>query len=125
MKTYIEMKNELLKTKKNIKYFTEEFYNTFIKEYRDDIQCRINNKNIETYVKTKKSEFYIKNTRCYCSFLVEFNNSLQKFRITYSKDSNSDDLRVYDYAEDEETMKKIVLAEMKEPYRFFEIMAVK
>lgn len=78
MKTYREMKKTLKNAGKNTSYFTKEFYDIFIKEYRQAIQNVINKTDIKTYMETKKSDFYNKNGTCYCIFLEEFYDEKMK-----------------------------------------------
>lgn len=128
MKTYKEMKADLKSAGESTKYFTKDFYNTFIEEYRTVVQNIINGIVADEYVKTKESDFYNKSSGSYCVFLEFFygDENLQKFRITYSVDPwGNDAMTKYSHAEDESTMRELAIAEMdKNLFKFVEVMKV-
>lgn len=129
MKSYKEMKETLKTTVPNVRYFNREFYATFVADYRKAVQDIIAGVTAEEYyVATKQTDFYNKNSCAYCEFLQYFycEDNLQKFRITYAADAwGYDCYHRYDYAEDEETMRSIALAEMdRSVAKFVEVMRV-
>lgn len=79
-KLYNEIKNELKKRRENVKYFNRDFFNKWIEAVQE------NEKNIKAgkndsykngcitlyhcYDEIYKSNFYNKNSGCYCEFLA-------------------------------------------------------
>jgi hypothetical protein len=125
MLNYSEMKKAIQHKRESSQYFTAEFYDTFIAEYRQTVNDIINGNKSEHYLSTKQSDFYNKNSGAYCVFLEIFENSLPKFRVDYYTDAwGSLYKRIYEHAENFETMHALAIAEMKEPVKFIEVMEV-
>ena len=67
MITYQEARQELKKTNKSLKYFTQDFYNLYVHEHLNGF------KNIFT------TDFYNKNSTAYCEFLSIFTDHLPTY----------------------------------------------
>ena len=126
MRTYHEMKTALKGQQESTRYFTKEFYSTFISEYRLAVQHDIEGVVTEEYQDTKRTKFYNENSGCYCMFLQLFydKENLQQFCIEYSVGEWGGVKYVTDYAEDEETMQKLALARMEKPFKYAEVKRI-
>lgn len=124
MKTYKEMKAELKTVRKDIRYFNEKFYATFVKDYRKSIQNNIDGIDTEEFRETKQTDFYNKNSGAYCAFLELFYSrwNLQEFCCSYYTDARKNCVKhIYRYAENEEIMKSVALEGMEEPFKIVEV----
>ena len=116
MKPYKEMKQELAKRCKNLKYFTPEFYNAFIDAYRDATNAVIEGRDTHykkghvtfnhCYDAIYTSRFYTDNGGTYCEFLAIFYGTfnLNKYRYTFYH-NGLEVHRCEIYHENEETAK--------------------
>lgn len=126
MLLYTEMKALLKKERSNIRYFTKDFYNQFISEYRKEVSKAILGDESESYIETKKSDFYVKNGGAYCTFLQMFFNkpNLRRFRVTYICDPLRNGKRWhYIYAEDMDIAVAIAKADLKEPFKYYQVLS--
>lgn len=124
MKTYKEMKAELKTLRKDIRYFNEKFYATFVEDYRKAIKNSIDGIDAEEFKETKQTDFYNKNSGAYCVFLELFFSewNLQKFICNYYTDARKNCVKhVCMYAENEEIMKAVALAGMEAPFKIVEV----
>ena len=83
MKSYKEIKELLSKRVKTTKYFTNEFYNIFLMDYRTGIESVINGSDQPTWTTVFETDFYNNHSCEYCEFLCVFYESLPHYRIDY------------------------------------------
>lgn len=129
MLDYKEVKKRIKDAGESTRYFTEKFYHTFIQDYRLAVQSVMHNADYETYVSTKETDFYIKNSGAYCIFQEIFYDALPKFRVTFCVDAfGNGEMNRYIHAEDEWTARKMAEGLLKsgkyDGFRFFEILKV-
>jgi predicted transcriptional regulator len=124
MLSHTEMKSLLKEKRESTRYFTKDFYSTFISDYREAVNDCIKGIDREAYVKTKQTDFYNRNSCAYCVFLEIFNSkaNLQKFTIIYSVDEwGNGTRRIERYAENMEIMKLLAKAWMEQPVSYVEV----
>lgn len=81
MLTYSEMKTALKDSGENTKYFTKEFYDTFLAETRDSLEYYSKTGTFLPLEECESSDFYKENGGAWCVMLELDNASKPKFRV--------------------------------------------